>query len=130
MAYADPGLPYELHVDASREGLGGVLYQEQNGRLRPVAYVSRSLTPAEKNYPIHKLEFLALKWTVVDKLRDYLYGAEFVVKTDKNTLTCILTSAKLDVTQMAGCIGRFPVQFEVSTWSWKSGCRCTIPTAP
>lgn len=63
-----------------------------------MAYVSRSLTPAEKNYTIHKLEFLALKWTVVDKLRDYLYGAEFTVKTDNNPLTYILTSAKLDAT--------------------------------
>uniref|UniRef100_A0A8C5MHF9 Reverse transcriptase/retrotransposon-derived protein RNase H-like domain-containing protein n=1 Tax=Leptobrachium leishanense TaxID=445787 RepID=A0A8C5MHF9_9ANUR len=79
LAYADPHKPYELHVDASREGLGGVLYQEYGGLLRPVAYVSRSLTPSEKNYPTHKLEFLALKWTVVDKLKDYLYGAEFVI---------------------------------------------------
>lgn len=98
LAYADPKKPYELHVDASREGLGGVLYQEHDGLLRPVAYVSRSLTPSEKNYPTHKLEFLALKWAVVDKLKDYLYGAEFVIKTDNNPLTYILTTAKLDAT--------------------------------
>lgn len=98
LAYADPGKPYELHVDASREGLGGVLYQEHGGSLRPVAYVSRSLTPAEKNYPAHKLEFLALKWAVVDKLREYLYGAQFEVKTDNNPLTYVLTTAKLDAT--------------------------------
>ncbi|PIO32203.1 hypothetical protein AB205_0160660 [Aquarana catesbeiana] len=98
LAYADPTKPYELHVDASRDGLGGVLYQDHNGHLRPVAYVSRSLSPAEKNYPTHKLEFLALKWVVVDKLRDYLYGAEFVVKTDNNPLTYLFTTAKLDAT--------------------------------
>uniref|UniRef100_A0A8C5QJQ2 Gypsy retrotransposon integrase-like protein 1 n=1 Tax=Leptobrachium leishanense TaxID=445787 RepID=A0A8C5QJQ2_9ANUR len=98
LAYADPHKPYELHVDASRETLGGVLYQEYDGLLRPVAYVSRSLTPSEKNYPTHKLEFLALKWAVVDKLKDYLYGAEFVIKTDNNPLTYILTTAKLDTT--------------------------------
>ena len=98
LAYADPAKPYELHVDASREGLGGVLYQEYDGLLRPVAYVSRGLTPSEKNYPTHKLEFLALKWTVVDKLKDYLYGANFVVRTDNNPLTYILTTAKLDAT--------------------------------
>lgn len=65
LAYADPSLPYELHVDASRDGLGGVLYQHQAGKLRPIVYVSRSLAPSENNYPVHKLEFLALKWTVV-----------------------------------------------------------------
>lgn len=98
LAYADPAKPYELHVDASREGLGGVLYQEHEGHMRPIAYVSRSLTPAERNYATHKLEFLALKWAVVDKLKDYLYGAEFVVKTDNNPLTYLLTTAKLDAT--------------------------------
>lgn len=36
---------------------------------------------------MHKLECLALKWAVVDKLRDYLYGAMFLVKTDNDPLT-------------------------------------------
>lgn len=96
LAFADPKLPYTLHVDASREGLGGVLYQDQGSGLRPVAFVSRSLSPSEKNYPTHKLEFLALKWAVTEKLHDYLYGVKFEVHTDNNPLTYILTTAKLD----------------------------------
>ena len=98
LAFADPRVPYVLHTDASREGLGAVLYQDQGTGLRPVAFVSRSLSPSERNYPTHKLEFLALKWAVVDKLSDYLYGAKFEVRTDNNPLTYILTSAKLDAT--------------------------------
>uniref|UniRef100_A0A803JJR6 Gypsy retrotransposon integrase-like protein 1 n=1 Tax=Xenopus tropicalis TaxID=8364 RepID=A0A803JJR6_XENTR len=98
LAYADSRKPYTLHVDASREGLGGVLYQEHDQKLRPVAFISRSLSPTERNYPTHKLEFLALKWAVVDKLHDYLYGAEFEVQTDNNPLTYIRTTAKLDAT--------------------------------
>ncbi|XP_059819440.1 uncharacterized protein LOC132390922 [Hypanus sabinus] len=98
LAFADPQKPYVLHTDASREGLGAVLYQEHGKALRPVAFVSRSLSPSERNYPTHKLEFLALKWAVVDKLGDYLYGAKFEVRTDNNPLTYILTSAKLDAT--------------------------------
>lgn len=96
LAIADPALPYVLHVDASREGLGGVLYQDQENGLRPIAFVSRSLTPSEKNYPTHKLEFLALKWAVTNKLHDYLYGAKCEVHTDNNPLTYVLTTAKLD----------------------------------
>ncbi|KAM8977315.1 multidrug and toxin extrusion protein 2-like [Pelodytes ibericus] len=46
----------------------------------------------------HKLEFLALKWAIVDKLHDYLYGATFEVRTDNNPLTYIQTTAKLDAT--------------------------------
>ncbi|KAL6460364.1 hypothetical protein MHYP_G00303300 [Metynnis hypsauchen] len=98
LAFANPQLPYVLHVDASREGLGGVLYQDQGEGLRPVAFVSRSLTPSECHYPAHKLEYLALKWAIVDKLHDYLYGAKFEVRTDNNPLTYVLTSAKLDAT--------------------------------
>lgn len=96
LVFADPQLPYVLHVDACCEGLGGVLYQDQGQGLKPVAFVSRSLTLSEKNYPVHKLEFLALKWAVVDKLHDYLYGVKFEVQTDNNPLTYVLTTAKLD----------------------------------
>ncbi|KAJ8011861.1 hypothetical protein DPEC_G00062680 [Dallia pectoralis] len=46
----------------------------------------------------HKLEFLALKWSVTKKFSDYLYGNQFTVVTDSNPLTYILTSAKLDAT--------------------------------
>lgn len=96
LAIANLKLPYVLHVDASQEGLRGVLYQDQGESLRPVAFVSRSLSPSEKNYPMHKLEFLALKWAVTNKLHDYLYGVKFEVHTDNNPLTYVLTTAKLD----------------------------------
>ena len=79
-------------------GLGAVLYQEQEGVKQVIAYASRSLGKAEKNYPAHKLEFLALKWAVTDKFRDYLYGSTFTVYTDNNPLTYVLTTAKLDAT--------------------------------
>lgn len=98
LAITNPKLPYVLHVDASREGLGGVLYQDEGEGLRPVAFVSRSLSQTEKNYPTHKLEFLALKWAVTNKLHDYLYGVKFEVHTDNNPLTYVLTTAKLDAT--------------------------------
>ncbi len=98
LAYPDFNLPFVLHTDASNEGLGAVLYQEQGGKLRVIAYGSRTLTPAEKNYHLHsnKLEFLALKWAICDKFRDYLYYAPtFTVFTDNNPLTYILSTAKL-----------------------------------
>ena len=60
--------------------------------LRPVAYASRSLSASEANYPAHKLEFLALKWSVCQKFRDFLYGAKFRVITDNNPLSYVLTS--------------------------------------
>lgn len=99
LGYADYYLPFIVHTDASSHGLGSVLLQKQNGKERVIAYASRSLRPSERNYPAHKLEFLALKWSVTDKFHDYLYGNEFVVKTDSNPLTYVTTTAKLDATQ-------------------------------
>ncbi|XP_053301840.1 uncharacterized protein LOC128460622 [Pleuronectes platessa] len=95
LAFADPTKIYILHVDASMNGLGAVLNQEYPEGLRPVAFASRKLKDSEHNYPVHQLEFLALKWAVVDKFHDYLYGAKFIVRTDNNPLTYVLTSAKL-----------------------------------
>ena len=62
-----------------------------------VAYASRALNKAERNYDAHKLEFLALKWAVTDQFHEYLYGSpKFDIYTDNNPLTYILTTAKLD----------------------------------
>ena len=48
-----------------------------------------------------KLEFLSLKWAIVEQFRDYLYYApEFTVYTDNNPLTYVLTSAKLNATSL------------------------------
>ncbi|KAK7899346.1 hypothetical protein WMY93_020199 [Mugilogobius chulae] len=98
LGFANPKLPYILHTDASTTGLGAALYQEQDGQLRVIAYASRGLSHSESRYPAHKLEFLALKWSVVEKFHDYLYGANFTVVTDSNPLTYVLTSARLDAT--------------------------------
>ena len=98
LGYADYRMPFKLHTDASGNGLGAVLYQHQDGLDRVIAYASRSLKPAERNYLAHKLEFLALKWAITDKFHDYLYGAKFDVFTDNNPLTYILSTLCLDAT--------------------------------
>ena len=98
LAYADFRQPFIVHTDASTSGLGAALYQVQEGKERVIAYASRGLNPSERNYPAHKLEFLALKWAVTDKFHGYLYGRPFRVITDNNPLTYVTTSAKLDAT--------------------------------
>lgn len=70
LGHADYSKPFVLHTDASAKGLGAVLYQEQEGKLKVIAYASRGLRAREKNYPAYKMEFLALKWAVCDILHD------------------------------------------------------------
>ena len=77
-----------LEMDASKEGLGVVLSQKQSdGRYHPVAFGSHFLNLLEKNYHSSKLEFLVLKWSVTEHLKEYLLYLPFVVRTDNNPLT-------------------------------------------
>ena len=98
LAYPDFDRKFILHTDASVTGLGAALYQKHDEVDRVIAYASRVLTPAETNYPAHKLEFLALKWAVTKKFREYLLGAPFEVYTDNNPLLYAMRTAKLDAT--------------------------------
>ena len=96
LAYANFGKPFKLHTDASVIDLGAVLPQEQDGVEKVISYASQSLSKSESKYPIHKLEFLSLKWAMTDQFHEYLYGNTFDVYTDNNPLTYILSIAKLD----------------------------------
>ena len=99
LAYANYKKHFKLHMDASKNGLGAVLYQKQdNGTDCVIAHAGQSLSTSEKNYDAHKLKFLALKWSVTERFHEYLHGGEFEVYIDNNMLTYILTTAKLDAT--------------------------------
>ena len=79
-------------TDASIEGLGAVLSQKQdNGRYHPVAYASRGLKGGELKYHSSKLEFLTLKWAMTEQFREYLQYQPFLVRTDNNPLTYVMT---------------------------------------
>ena len=94
---ADKDLPFELRCDSSGYGIGSILIQEQQGETKVISYASRTLNKTEANYPAHKREFLAMKWSL-DKFRDYVLGSKVVVYTDSNPLCYVLKSAQLDAT--------------------------------
>ena len=52
--------PYRVEADSSDFALGAVLSQWQNDKWHPVAYLSKSLTEAERNYKIYDKELLAI----------------------------------------------------------------------
>ena len=73
LAFADYIKEFLLETKASKEGLGAVLSQKKdNGWFHLVAYGSWALTMHEKNYHSMKLEFLALKWAVIEHFKEYL----------------------------------------------------------
>ena len=76
-----------------------MLCQEQGGTLeRVITYASRGLSSSERTYSAYKLTFLALKWGVTEKFHGYIYRNRFLVLTDNNTLTYVLTTAQIDST--------------------------------
>ena len=51
-------------MDASEHAIGGVLSQEQDGKWKLIAFLSRTMQPAERNYEIYNKELLAIVETL------------------------------------------------------------------
>ena len=100
LAFADYTKDFLLETDTSKEGLGAVLSQKQeDGWFHQVAYGSWALTTHEKNYLSMKLEFLALKWAIMEHFKEYLLYQPFLVRTDNNPLMYIMSTPNLDATR-------------------------------
>ncbi len=93
LAHYDPKLPLRLEVEASPAGVGAVLTQVMSDGNRPIAYASRSLTSAEKNYSQLEREGLAIIFGL-EKYHQYLYGRKFKLVTDNQPLALILGPKK------------------------------------
>ena len=55
---------FRVETDASEYAIGGVLSQEQEGKWKPIAFLSRTMQPAERNYEIYNKELLAIVETL------------------------------------------------------------------
>ena len=88
LVYPDPEKKFYIEADASDYATGGVLTQEQeDGGRHPVAFISKSLLPAEKNYDIYDKELLAIV-RCFKEWRHHLEGAkhQITVLTDHKNL--------------------------------------------
>ena len=85
LAYPDPTKKFILDTDASDQGIGSVLSQMHGDQERVVAYASRSLSRAERNYATTRKELLAVV-AFTRYFRHYLLGREFLLRTDHNSL--------------------------------------------
>ena len=90
--------PLVVHTDASDTGLGAVLAQSVIAQGIEVehacAYLSRRLTPTERNYSTGYRELLAVVWAV-DKWRPLLLEKHFTIKTDHMALSFLMTQKNL-----------------------------------
>ena len=65
---------FRVEMDASGHAIGGVLFQEQEGKWKPIAFLSRTMQLAERNYEIYDKELLAIVEALA-KWRQYLLDA-------------------------------------------------------
>ncbi|UYV73747.1 hypothetical protein LAZ67_11000696, partial [Cordylochernes scorpioides] len=87
-------LPLTLTCDASAYGISGVLCHIVEGEEKPITFVSRTLSSAEVKYSQTEKEALAIVFAT-SKLRQYLFGRKFVLKSDHKALTTVFGNKRL-----------------------------------
>ena len=94
LAHHDPKLKINLACDASPYGVGAVLsHIMPDGSEKPVAYASRSLATAEKNYSQLDKEALAFIFGV-KRFHQYIYGRTFQLVSDHKPLMSTLDAQR------------------------------------
>lgn len=92
LGHYNSSVPIELHTDASDVGIGPVLIQRNQGEEVVVAYASKTLTPAQRNYGATHLDLYAVV-LATEKFQTYLSGnVPFKVVTDHAAIVPLLKS--------------------------------------
>jgi hypothetical protein len=89
LQYPNFSREFVLTTDATNDGIGAILSQGEIGKDLPVAYASRNLNKAERNYTTSEKELLAIVWGI-KYFRPYLYGRKFKIASDHKPLMWIM----------------------------------------
>jgi len=92
MAYPDTSKPYKLYTDACDYAIGAILVQDdQDGVEKVIEYVSHQLSGPQLRWATIEKEAYAVIYAL-NKLKAYLWGAEFTIYTDHKPLTSLFVS--------------------------------------
>ena len=81
--------PFQVETNASDFAIGAILSQpNQQNKWQPVAFISKSISPAKRNYKVYDKEMLAIMHAF-DEWSHYLWGVQeqIEVLTDHQNLT-------------------------------------------
>ena len=89
--------PFRLETDASEYAVGAILSQKQDNTWKPIAFLSKALTPTQRNYEIYDRELLAIM-LALGEFRKYLMNADktFEIFTDHANLQYFKQPQKLN----------------------------------
>ena len=107
--------PFNVHVDASDYAVAGILSQsDENGREMPIAFASKKLSSAQKNWAIIEKEAYAALWAL-QKYRCWIFGANVIVYSDHNPLSYLTIAApkKCQVDAVGSCPSRIQHYFQL-----------------
>jgi len=90
LAFPYPDTPCILDSDASDIQIGAILSQTVNGEERPIAFFSRVLNDAQRNYCTTRRELLAVV-SALQHFRHYLIGVKVILRTDHHRLKWLRT---------------------------------------
>lgn len=109
----DPTKEFHLFTDASEFAIGACLCQEVEGRDRPIAFLSKKLTPSEAKWSTIEREAFAVVWAL-GRLETWLFGGKIKVLTDHNPLVYLSStpSSSARLTRWALALQKFNLVFE------------------
>lgn len=126
LSHPDFKKPFVIQCDASGTGVGSVLYQlSDDGLEHPIAYMSKKLNAAQRNYSVTELECLAAVLSL-KKFRAYVEGMPFKVVTDHASLKWLMTQKDL-----AGRLARWSLKLQAFdfTIEHRKGSANIVPDA-
>ena len=123
LVHFDPSRKIRLACDASAYGIGAVLSHEMpDGTEKPIGFVSRTLSNAEKKYSQIEKEALACVFGV-KRFHAYLFGHHFTLQTDHRPLMSLFSESKLIPVQASNRILRWALT--LSSYQYTIACRTT-----
>ena len=123
LVHFDPQREIRLACDASGYGIGAVLsHKMPDGSEKPIGFVSRTLTAAEKNYSQIEKEALACVYGV-KRFHSYLFGHSFILQTDHEPLRTLFNHSKTLSPQTSARIQRWALT--LASYEYTIACRKT-----
>jgi len=105
--------PFAIHCDASKSGVGAVLVQvSEEGDERPIAFVSKKLNKAQRNYTVTEQECLAAI-VALKHFRAYVEGHSFQIVTDHASLKWLMANRDLNSRLGRWAIALQPFKFRI-----------------